>query len=212
MAVAKSYRLLCPIARALDKVGDRWSLLIVRDLHAGPARFGELQGSLPGLASNLLSSRLEALQRDGLVAHRDGAYLLTPDGEATAPLLFELAAFGSRFAPPAELREPSSLRTVAVTMKEALRRVVDPGAEFAIELLVDDDVFAISVSEGAVQVQLGELPTAPLSVEAPYEALVAVGDGRMSPTEFAKEHLVVGRGTRKAAREFLSLLGAAFAR
>ena len=103
MARSRSYRLLCPIARALDQVGDRWSLLILRDLHAGPARFSDLFSGLEGLASNLLTTRLQQLQDNGLVARRSAAhgavvYELTENGERTAPLLFELATFGSHQA------------------------------------------------------------------------------------------------------------------
>ena len=162
----RSYRLLCPIARALDRVGDRWSLLVLRDLHAGPARFGDL-ASLPGLATNLLSARLTTLQDDGLIQKRSdehGAmvYELTDDGRATAPLLFELAAFGSRFPPPSEIRRPGNLRTVAVTLKEALRRVAaDRSAR--VELVVDDEPFAIAIAHGSVDVVHRADPQAPLS-------------------------------------------------
>ena len=67
MSTRRGYDLVCPIARALDRVGDRWTLLILRDLHAGPARFSDLETGL-GIASNLLSSRLRDLNDDGLVA------------------------------------------------------------------------------------------------------------------------------------------------
>ncbi|MBT8496411.1 MAG: helix-turn-helix transcriptional regulator [Deltaproteobacteria bacterium] len=210
MSRPKSYRLLCPIARALDRVGDRWTLLIVRDLHAGPARFGELQSALPGLASNLLSSRLVDLEREGLVARVDNAYQLTEAGQATAPLLFELAAFGSRFAPPVDPKRPGNLRLVAVTLKEALRRVVDDSSRLEVELIVDDEAFFIEAAEGNVTVRYGSAPSAPLAVETDYEAMIAIGDGALSSAQFAKDHVRVSRGTRKAARQFLSLLGAAF--
>ena len=57
MAGSRRYKLLCPIARALDRIGDRWTMLILRDLHAGPARFSELQSGLTGIAPNLLTDR-----------------------------------------------------------------------------------------------------------------------------------------------------------
>jgi DNA-binding HxlR family transcriptional regulator len=88
MALARrSYQQFCGLARALDVVGDRWTLLIVRELLAGPRRFGDLQAGLPGIASNLLTKRLRQLERDGLVArqlHEDPArgvgYVLTARG------------------------------------------------------------------------------------------------------------------------------------
>lgn len=210
MTRAKSYRLLCPIARALDRVGDRWSLLVLRDLHAGPARFSDLQRGLPGLASNLLSTRLEALVRDGLIERLPDGYVLSADGEATAPLLFELAAFGSRFPHPAEVRRPGNLRTVAVSLKEALRRVVDKDMELEAELRVDGEAFRIDVRSGKVGVEYGANDEAPLSLETNYEALIAFGDGQLSATDFARDHLQVVRGGQRAARAFLRLMGRAF--
>ena len=66
MTAKRRYRLLCPIARALDVVGDRWALLIVRDLHAGPARFQDLETGL-GIATNLLTTRLTELTKAGVI-------------------------------------------------------------------------------------------------------------------------------------------------
>ena len=66
MTAKRRYRLLCPIARALDVVGDRWALLILRDLHAGPARFHDLETGL-GIATNLLTTRLIELTDAGLI-------------------------------------------------------------------------------------------------------------------------------------------------
>jgi len=215
MAKPKSYRLLCPIARALDRVGDRWNLLILRDLHAGPARFGELQAGLTGLASNLLATRLEQLQQDGLITHRPApsgghVYALTSDGEATAPLLFDLAMLGGKYPAPDEVRRPGNLRTVAVTLKEALRRVAGPDDEIRAELVVDDEPFRITIGDAEVGVEYRADPDAPLSIHTDYEALVDVGDGNMSAAEFGKQHVEVARGTKRAAKSLLRLMTRAF--
>src|SRR5262249_28610097 len=142
MSRARQYRLLCPIARALDLVGDRWALLILRDLHAGPARFGELLDGLTGIASNLLTSRLEQLVAGQLIRkpigpHQVALYELTPLGSHTANLLYELAAFGSRLPPEADLRPPGNRRSIAVTLQVACSRVVDPDLFLELELRVD---------------------------------------------------------------------------
>ena len=120
MSKSRRYNLLCPIARALDRVGDRWALLILRDLHAGPARFKDLQTGLTGIATNLLTDRLQQLIGDGLIEKRDAPhgvalYALTPLGERTRSLLFELAMFGGQFEPEPVPRRPGNLRTIAVT-------------------------------------------------------------------------------------------------
>lgn len=83
----KSYGQYCGLARALDVVGDRWKLLIVRELLIGPRRFGELQAGLPGIATNLLANRLRQMEEDGLVGRSLGdlragvRYTLSPRGE-----------------------------------------------------------------------------------------------------------------------------------
>src|SRR2546427_938425 len=98
----RSYNQFCPAARALDAVGERWSLLIVRDLLAGPKRFKELREGLPGIATNLLSSRLRSLEREGVLRKTElpppagsVVYELTERGLALQPLLRELASWGT---------------------------------------------------------------------------------------------------------------------
>jgi DNA-binding HxlR family transcriptional regulator len=211
MARTRSYRLLCPIARALDQVGDRWSLLILRDLHAGPARFSDLFTGLEGLASNLLTTRLQQLQDNGLVAKRAAAhgavvYELTENGERTAPLLFELARFGSHQVIPGDVRPPGNLRTLAVTLKEALRRVVTD-EELQVEFTVDDEPFSVEIEGGKVSVRYEALDEAPLAISTEYEALVATVDRRMTLAQFSKQHVKIERGTKKAAGAFFGLMG-----
>lgn len=97
----------CPVARALNVVGDRWTLLILRDLFRdGPHRFQGFMDSLAGIAPNTLSARLKALEADGIVARRFYAehppraeYLLTKKGEKLAPILKALYDWGRRHAP-----------------------------------------------------------------------------------------------------------------
>ncbi len=209
----RSYRLLCPIARALERIGDRWTLLILRDLHAGPARFSELQIGLSGLATNLLSSRLQQLQDDGLISREPNtrAYELTSDGEATAPLLFALASYGTRFAVPNEIRRPGNLRTIVVTLKEGLRRVVDKDSNAHAELVVDDESFAIKIDGGQVNVRYASDPEAPLSIATDYPSLMSVADGDMQFAEFASEHVTIARGSEEMAHSLLYLMARAFA-
>jgi DNA-binding HxlR family transcriptional regulator len=216
MTKPRSYRLQCPIARALDRVGDRWALFILRDLHAGPARFGDLQAGLPGLASNLLTTRLKQLMADGLIEHQQAehgamVYALTPVGEQTAPILFELAMFGSQFPAPPDRRRPGNLRTVAVTLQEALRRVLT-NEEMRIEFTVDDEPFAIDIGEGQVRVSYKAASDAPLAVATEYEAMMTLADGNMSMQEFSRKHVELRRGTKKAAKQFAGLLAKAFSK
>lgn len=92
------YGQYCPITRSLEVLGDRWTLLVVRDLLVGATRFNELARGLPGMSRGLLSKRLDQLERDGLVVRADGAYLPTPACEELRPLIFGLAEWGARWA------------------------------------------------------------------------------------------------------------------
>lgn len=92
------YGQYCPISRALDVLGERWSLMILRDLMVGTSRFNDLARGLPGLSRSLLSKRLRELERGGLVDHLEGRYVLTPAGEQLQPIIFGLAQWGARWA------------------------------------------------------------------------------------------------------------------
>jgi DNA-binding HxlR family transcriptional regulator len=101
MSPRRSYDQYCSAARALDVVGDRWTLLIVRELLAGPRRYTDLHADLPGVSTDVLASRLKDMERDGLTTRRrlppPGAayvYELTPRGSALLPVLQSLGAWG----------------------------------------------------------------------------------------------------------------------
>jgi DNA-binding HxlR family transcriptional regulator len=102
--MAASYGQKCPVARALDVIGERWSLLILRDLRRfGPLRFQDLEQKLPGLAPHTQSARLKALEAQGVIATRlyethppRYEYFLTDKGKALAPVLKALYAWGEQ--------------------------------------------------------------------------------------------------------------------
>lgn len=216
MAKARRYRLLCPIARALDCVGDRWALLILRDLHAGPARFNELLDGLSGIASNLLTNRLEELVADGLIRravgpHQVAVYELTPLGLSTADLLYELATFGSRLPPDDDLRPPGNRRSIAVTLKVACSRVVGPDVTLEVELRVDGEPYVIRADRGRVDVWARPATAPAVVLETDYESLVAVTDGAMDLEAFAKRVKVTG-SDQAAIKQAFELLGGAVRR
>ena len=95
----RSYQHFCPAARALETIGERWSLLIVRDLLAGPRRFSDLRRSLAAITPRWLSARLRALESDGIVTRevaraREVWYRLTPKGQALEPVFDALLVWG----------------------------------------------------------------------------------------------------------------------
>ncbi|MHA1599909.1 MAG: winged helix-turn-helix transcriptional regulator [Alphaproteobacteria bacterium] len=98
----------CPVARALDVVGEKWTLLILRDLFLHEARrFQEFQTALTGIAPNTLSARLKSLEADGIISRRlycqhppRPEYLLTDKGRALGPIVLALRDWGTRYATP----------------------------------------------------------------------------------------------------------------
>jgi DNA-binding HxlR family transcriptional regulator len=211
MTAKRRYRLLCPIARALDVVGDRWSLLIVRDLHAGPARFQDLETGL-GIATNLLSTRLTELTEASLIEKstdtRLGAYQLTELGRHTDRLLWELARFGTQIDPDPDPREPGNLRTMAVPLRMLLGAVPDR-PNLVARLFVDDDSFTIISTPDSVEINYRDTLTEPdIVVRIGYRGFLDASEGRIPFDEFATRHLEIIDGATHAD-SFLTLITAA---
>jgi len=147
----RSYRQYCALARALDAVGDRWSLLIVRNLLLGPQRWSELRDGLPGIAKNLLSSRLTALTDAGVVARSGDTYELTPRGAELERPVFALADWGERhrFGPPVE---GEAIR--ARYLMTSIRRRLRPSPTAAtLEVEIDGVPYAVTLGDAPTVVQ-----------------------------------------------------------
>jgi DNA-binding HxlR family transcriptional regulator len=106
----KRYDQYCPIACSLGLIGERWTLLVVRELMHGPKRYTDLVDGLHGIGTNILAARLKALEAAGLVERRklpppaaSNVYELTPTGQGLRPVLHELARFGARLMGPPPL-------------------------------------------------------------------------------------------------------------
>ena len=211
MTAKRHYRLLCPIARALDVVGDRWALLIVRDLHAGPARFRDLETGL-GIATNLLSTRLTELTEAGLIEKSTevgrSVYQLTELGRHTDRLVWELARFGAQLDPDPEPREPGNLRTIALPLRMMLE-AVPARPDLVARLFVDDDSFTIFSTSHGVKVDYRNTSNEPdLVARTDYQGFLDAGEGRISFDEFATRHLEIVDGAAHSDA-FLTLMGAA---
>jgi DNA-binding HxlR family transcriptional regulator len=139
----KSYEQYCGIAAALDRVGDRWTLLILRELSFGAQRFTDLRAQLPGIASNLLTDRLRDLEADGLVEQRElpapaarTVYALTGDGRRIIPVLRALARFGLPF-----LGDPDDLEVrPRHAVYGGVAALLDPAAARGVDLRLRFDL------------------------------------------------------------------------
>ena len=209
MTAKRHYNLLCPIARSLDAVGDRWALLILRDLHAGPARYQELHEGL-GIATNLLSTRLTELSDSGLIRQPSerGAYELTDLGRRTDRILWELARFGGALERDPDPREPGNLRTLALPLRIILEAVPDR-PDLTARLHIDDAVISIVSTPATVDVRYGDTsPPADVVLRTDYGAFLDVAEGLMPAEEFITHHVEVIEGAQNA-RAFFALMGAA---
>ena len=175
----KSYAQICPIATALDIVGDRWTLLILRELLGGPARFGEIEAGLPGIAKNLLSSRLRRLETDGIVDRTSlyGAplYSLTAQGAAIRPALEAFGFWGASLAPIAPIEHGRSIRAIAMALQSVLIRAGDvlPAQRYLIELEVDGEYAEILLGPRPT-VTARPSPEADAHVSAPTATISAM--------------------------------------
>src|SRR6476646_5571832 len=128
MPVNHGYRQYCPIARALDVLGDRWTLLILRELtNAGDRRFTDLRRGLPGIAPGLLSDRLKTLVEHGLVTTRElpppaarTVYAITPRGREAVPVLRALARFGLPLLDPPDEGDEGARVDPAMAVQAAI--------------------------------------------------------------------------------------------
>ena len=155
----KRYAQHCPLARALDVVGERWNLLVVRELTLGPRRFRDLLDGLPGIPTNLLAARLKDLQAASILTKRTlppptpvAVYELTEAGQALRPAMRELRAWGARFGPPPS--ESDSLRPAWLLLSAANRPTDLPPAHTC-ELRVDGEHFQLSANESRLTVRGG---------------------------------------------------------
>jgi DNA-binding HxlR family transcriptional regulator len=190
----KSYGQYCAIARGLDVVGDRWTLLIVRELLAGPRRYGELQEGLAGIASNLLADRLRHLEEHAVV-ERDvrGTYTLTKWGQGLAEPIYALARWASPLMdePAGDDQFRSSwLLPVVANIFEG----VDPSRpDTMIEIHTGDSPMTIVSTRGRVELQCGPADCPDLAISGPPEGVVGLLAGRLDKAA-ASERGVVVRG------------------
>jgi DNA-binding HxlR family transcriptional regulator len=133
---ARSYGQYCPVAKTLELVGERWTLLIVRELLVGPQRFTDLSAALGGIPRNLLAERLRDLEAGGIVVKRDlpppaarAVYELTGAGRDLLPVIGALAQWGLAHLPPAEPGEAVSPTLAVLAPRYGLALPTTPGDE-----------------------------------------------------------------------------------
>jgi DNA-binding HxlR family transcriptional regulator len=176
----RSYRQYCGIARALDLIGERWALLVIRELVFGPKRFTDLREGLPGIATNVLSQRLRQLERDGVVARRllpppaaSNVYELTEYGQELVPIMLALGRWGAHTM--GERLPEQTLRPewLAVALKAYYQPQAAEGISARIGFDLGDAKFTFRLDRGRLEIDPGENGPADLTVAADPGTLVA---------------------------------------
>lgn len=180
----RSYDQYCPIAAALDVIGDRWTLLILRELSIGERRFTDLRRALPGIAPNLLADRLRDLHHDGLVEQRElpppaarTVYAVTAAGREVVPVLRSLARFGAgRLDPPTD--ETAVRPSMAVyAMVAPYHRPEASGERFHARLHVDGVTFDVRTDGDHLSLQPQPDASPDLELDVAGRDLVAARQG-----------------------------------
>ncbi|MFE6890840.1 winged helix-turn-helix transcriptional regulator [Streptomyces sp. NPDC057694] len=205
----RSYDQYCAAARALDSVGDRWTLLIVRELLAGPRRYTDLHADLPGVSTDMLATRLKDMERDGLATRRRlGApasvyvYELTPRGRELLPVLQALGEWGA--ADLAERRATDAVRAHWLALP-LLRQLEGLGEAGVVEVRVDEGEFHLRLGgepgygDGAWG---GGMPDVRLTLDA--EVCGAVARGEIGLVAAARAGRITVSGDGALAKRLLT--------
>jgi DNA-binding HxlR family transcriptional regulator len=209
----RTYNQYCATARTLDLVGERWTLLLIRELLTGPKRFGDLQASLRGLGTGLLAARLKHLEREGL-AHkvtlpppaRTSAYALTEAGEELGPAVLALARWGMRWA-LGERREGETFHPgwAVLGMEACFVPEASAGLHLVYEFRVEDEVFHAEVDDGTVHLVHGPAQRADAAIAKSEDVLIAMASGRSSMGAAIEDGSAAVSGDPAAVRRLADL-------
>jgi DNA-binding HxlR family transcriptional regulator len=211
MANKRKYGDRCGIARALDLIGERWALLVVRELLLGPKRFTDLRAGLPHVSPDVLSQRLRELERDSIVQRRTLAppagarvYELTDRGTELEPVILALGRWGSTAPFP-----PGDARLGVDSAILALRTLFDPsaadGLSASYELRFGEQRFHARVADGRLEVARGAADDPDASIETDTGTLSALlWHGRRLPEALRARDIAI-EGSRPAVERFLRL-------
>lgn len=212
---SRSYNQFCALAYALDSVGDRWTLLIIRELLPGPRRFKDLLQGLPGISSNLLSERLKKMEEQGILRRRvlpppagSTVYDLTPMGLALDRALLELGKWGSQFLPPSLERVAlPSLGAISLAIKAFYHPEQAQGINETYELHLGDEVLQIHVEEGELQIQQGQSLKSDAVFYTNMACFVRLFAGQIKPEEAISMGFIRIDGDPHTLNRFLKISG-----
>jgi DNA-binding HxlR family transcriptional regulator len=171
--MSRGYGQYCGLARAAELLGERWTLLIVRDLLVGEKRFTDLLRSLPGVPTNVLTERLKELEGAGVARPRVRerpargiAYELTPYGRELEDVLIPLGRWGAKMLGDPREGETVSPESLVMALRSTFQHAAARGLHVGFELRFGEIVFHARIDDGTIVADVGPLPDADLVIEA----------------------------------------------
>ncbi len=213
----RSYNQYCAVARALDIVGERWTLLVVRELLTGPKRFKDLLEGLPGIGTNLLTGRLKDLERYRVVRRTtlpppaaSKVYELTELGRSLEPVIAALGRWGLEFlgAPDQEVDLRPAWAVVA--LRCALKQEAVRGLQETYEFQIDEEAFHLRVRDGKVEALQGPAVDPDLVVRGGTQAFLALVAGQLEPAEALESGEIRIEGEQETLARCLEIFGLSF--
>lgn len=197
----KSYGQYCAVAKALDIVGDRWTLLVVRELLIAPRRYRDLLDGLPGVATNLLADRLRHLEASGVVIKDDeDRYALTPWGEQLAEPVTALARWASPLMAERGTGEVFRTHWMAGPIAVIFGGIDPSRPPLVVELRTEGSAVTMASEDGMVRMRPGPAESPDLVVSGPPEGIIRVLAGRLDKKQAAAEGVHVVGDLRPLAR------------
>lgn len=211
MTGKRSYDDGCAAAHALDLIGERWALLVVRELLYGPRRFSDLRESLPSISPNVLSQRLKDLEHIGVI-HRhqlpppagSWVYELTPWGGQLEPILQQLGRWGVQ-SPTMPLHAPISVATGLSAMNTMFSPAAAQGLELSIVLQLGAEIFTVGVRGAQLSIMRGEVGQPDARITGDINRLRDVIFGGMTLAEAEAEGWLSVAGNGAVAQRFTAL-------
>jgi DNA-binding HxlR family transcriptional regulator len=178
----RSYNEYCAIAKSLDVVGDRWTLLIVRELaERGACRYTDLRNGLPGIASNLLAQRLRELEHAGVIAREDAPppiattlFRLTPRGEQLQPVLDDLVRWGVPLMTEQNPDDAVRSHWLAAALELMLTDRQPDAPPVTVELQTGDEPITIETHDGAIHTRLGPAENPQVTLAGPARLIMGL--------------------------------------
>src|SRR3954471_22553434 len=207
------YQQYCGLARALDVAGDRWTLLIVRELMPGPRRFTDLIDGLPGISRKLLTERLRDLEGEGIIGRKElpppaarQVYELTEDGRDLANAMVPLIAWGARRLGELGPAESFRARWAALAMATFADLEAAKGVSETYEYLVGPSAFHFRIDDGAIELREGRARDPDVVLTTDEETWADIVGGKTTASSAARTGAVTIAGDRQAATRMKQML------